>query len=171
MKIMNLCMVFFVGAFIAQSTRCMHGGVRVQKTDGMQDEEHSLIRRPKLPGEIKLSIKKIFFARPAVIEGTDEVSYAYLHELPLKRKVNFYIDEKKNKGYLLITSNDLHTLPFTKLLNLSEKEIIERIAAQSAVKEYEDKMSLLQKYPKTSALVVGTVGVAAGFVLKDWLKK
>ena len=143
-KIMPIVAMFFVG-IVVQTTYCMH------------DEEQTLTRQQHQK-KIKLSKEKILFARPISVEGTDQISYAYTHELQLDPKTNFYTDD--DKAYILITSNDLHTLPFTKLLNLSEKEIIEQDAAQNAIKAYQDKMTLLQKYPISSAVVVSTLSVA-----------
>jgi hypothetical protein len=149
-------MVFFVGAFIAQSTHCM------------QDEEQSLKPQQK---KIKLDTQKILFARPAPVEDPDEVSYAYVHELTLDRNKNYYTDENEGKACILITSNDLHTLPFTKLLNMSEKELIEHDAAQNAIKEYESKMSILQQHPIKSALFFSTLSIATYATLNHLFKK
>ncbi len=159
-------MVFFVGTFIAQSTHCMQVA---QTTHGMQDEEQSLKPRQK---KVKLDTQKILFARLAPAEAPDdEVSYAYVHELTLDRNTNYFTDENEGKAYILITSNDLHTLPYTKLLNMSEKEIIEQSAAHNAIKEYESKMSILQRNPIKSALFFSTLSIATYATLNHLFKK
>ena len=142
---------------IAQSTRCI------------QDEEQSLKPRQK---KVKLDTQKILFARPAPAQDPDDgVSYAYVHELTLDRTTNYFTDENEGKAYILITSNDLHTLPYTKLLNMSEKEIIEQSAAQNAIKEYESKMSILQRNPIKSALFISTLSVATYATLNHLFQK
>ena len=54
---------------------------------------------------------------------------------------------------------------------MSEKEIIEQSAAQNAIKEYESRMTTLQRHPIKSALVISTLSVATYAALNHLFRK